>query len=52
MRLLTRPKPLDLGPFFETLAERGSPTVVRLSRPLDLAQDAGTEWTIPNSPSW
>ncbi|WP_370221263.1 class I adenylate-forming enzyme family protein [Kitasatospora sp. MAP12-22] len=45
--MLTRTKPLDLGPLFETLAERGSPTVVRLSRPLELAPEAGTEWTIP-----
>ncbi|GAA1964457.1 class I adenylate-forming enzyme family protein [Kitasatospora viridis] len=46
MRLL-RPRPLDLGPFFETLAERDSPTVVRLSRPLDLAPESGREWTVP-----
>ncbi|MFE9422647.1 class I adenylate-forming enzyme family protein [Kitasatospora sp. NPDC006697] len=46
MRLL-RPRPLDLGPLFDTLAERDSPTVVRLSRPLDLAPEAGCEWTVP-----
>ncbi|TQF04526.1 acyl--CoA ligase [Kitasatospora acidiphila] len=46
MRLL-RPRPLDFGPLMETLADRGSPTTVRLSRPLDLAPDAGCVWTIP-----
>ncbi|MCC9309451.1 acyl--CoA ligase [Kitasatospora sp. RB6PN24] len=46
MRLL-RPLPLDFGPYFETLADRGCPTTVRLSRPLDLAPDRGCVWTIP-----
>ncbi|GAA1248171.1 hypothetical protein GCM10009665_43840 [Kitasatospora nipponensis] len=47
VRLLPGPRPLDLGPLLETLAERGSPTVVRLSRPLDLEPERGTSWTIP-----
>ncbi|MFI9269715.1 class I adenylate-forming enzyme family protein [Kitasatospora sp. NPDC052896] len=47
MRLSRAPRPLDPGPLLETLAERGSPTVVRLSRPLDLAPEAGCTWTIP-----
>ncbi|MCX4747957.1 acyl--CoA ligase [Kitasatospora sp. NBC_01287] len=47
MRLLPGPRPLDLGPLFETLAERDSPTVVQLSRPLDLAAEHGERWTIP-----
>ncbi|MGF1428821.1 class I adenylate-forming enzyme family protein [Kitasatospora sp. LaBMicrA B282] len=47
MRLLPGPRPLDLGPLFETLAERGVPTVVRLSRPLDVAAERGERWTVP-----
>nr|WP_245984387.1 class I adenylate-forming enzyme family protein [Streptomyces tateyamensis] len=44
--MLTR-RPLDLGPFFETLADRGTTTAVRLSRPLDVAPEGGEEWTVP-----
>lgn len=40
-------KPLDPGIVFDALARRGSPTVVHLSRPLDLAPEAGTRWTVP-----
>ena len=39
-------KPLDPGTLFDTLAARGSRTLVRLSRPLDLAPDAGTCWDV------
>lgn|GEM_PF-1919708 len=48
---LTKPPataaPLDLGLVLDALAERGSPTVVHLSRPLDLAPEEGTGWSIP-----
>ncbi|MET9217523.1 class I adenylate-forming enzyme family protein [Streptomyces sp. NPDC003300] len=40
-------KPLDPGIVFDALARRGSPTVVHLSRPLDLAPEEGTRWTVP-----
>ncbi|WP_435129312.1 AMP-binding protein [Actinacidiphila sp. bgisy144] len=40
-------KPLDPGVVFDALARRGSPTVVHLSRPLDLAPEAGTRLDIP-----
>ncbi|KUO17271.1 class I adenylate-forming enzyme family protein [Streptomyces dysideae] len=33
-------KPLDPGPFFDVLADRGTGTLVHLSRPLDIATDA------------
>ncbi|MFE0458180.1 class I adenylate-forming enzyme family protein [Kitasatospora sp. NPDC058965] len=44
---LLRPRPLDLGPLFETLAERGSPTVLHANRPLEVAVEAGERWTVP-----
>lgn len=40
-------KPLHPGIVFDALARRRSPTVVHLSRPLDLAPDAGTRLTVP-----
>ena len=40
-------KPLDPGTVFDALAARGSRTVVHLSRPLDLAPEGGTRWTVP-----
>ena len=39
-------KPDDLGTLFDTLADRGSPTVVHLSRPFDIAPHAGTRHDI------
>ncbi|MEY9844233.1 class I adenylate-forming enzyme family protein [Streptacidiphilus sp. MAP5-3] len=40
-------KPLHPGVVFDALARRRSPTIVHLSRPLDLAPEAGTRWTVP-----
>jgi acyl-coenzyme A synthetase/AMP-(fatty) acid ligase len=40
-------KPLDPGVVLDALAARGSRTVVHLSRPLDLAPEGGTRWTVP-----
>jgi acyl-coenzyme A synthetase/AMP-(fatty) acid ligase len=37
-------KPLDLGTLFDTLAGRGSPTIVHLDRPLDVAPLGGTSY--------
>lgn len=36
-------KPIHLGTLFDDLVARGSTTAVRLSRPLDIAPEAGTE---------
>ncbi len=40
-------KPLHPGVVLDALARRGAATVVHLSRPLDLAPEGGTRWTIP-----
>ncbi|PPK64075.1 class I adenylate-forming enzyme family protein [Actinokineospora auranticolor] len=40
-------KPGDLGTLFDDLVERRTGTVVRLSRPLDVAPDFGTEYDVP-----
>ncbi|WP_433700330.1 class I adenylate-forming enzyme family protein [Nocardiopsis sp. CA-288880] len=40
-------KPLHLGTLFDDLAARGSTTAVRLSRPLDIAPEAGSELDVP-----
>ncbi|WP_042421430.1 class I adenylate-forming enzyme family protein [Streptacidiphilus anmyonensis] len=40
-------KPLDPGIVLDALARRGSPTVVHLSRPFDIAPEHGTRWTVP-----
>lgn len=40
-------KPIDIGTLFEVLAERGSPTVVHLSRPLDIVSDGRVAYDIP-----
>ncbi|MFF0393468.1 AMP-binding protein [Kitasatospora sp. NPDC004615] len=41
---VVRRLPLDLGPFFDTLASQRPSVDVRLGRPLDLAPDRGTCW--------
>ncbi|MFF9651189.1 AMP-binding protein [Streptomyces sp. NPDC014622] len=40
-------KPYDMGVLFDEAAERGHTTVVHLDRPLDLAPEDGTRWTVP-----
>ncbi|WP_018685772.1 class I adenylate-forming enzyme family protein [Actinokineospora enzanensis] len=40
-------KPHDLGTLFDELAERRTPTVIRLSRPLDVAPAFGTTYDVP-----
>lgn len=40
-------KPLDLGTLFETLADRGSRTVVHLDRPFDVAPYDGATYRMP-----
>ncbi|MGW5877545.1 class I adenylate-forming enzyme family protein [Nocardiopsis terrae] len=40
-------KPIHLGTLFDDLTTRGSTTAVRLSRPLDIAPEAGVELDVP-----
>ncbi|MEU2942378.1 class I adenylate-forming enzyme family protein [Nocardiopsis alba] len=42
-------RPLDLGTLFDDMAARGTSTVVHLSRPLDVAPEAGWELEIPEA---
>ena len=44
--VLFRPS-IELGTLFDELAERGHPTTVHLSRPLDVAPALGTTLTLP-----
>ncbi|MDT0328325.1 class I adenylate-forming enzyme family protein [Nocardiopsis lambiniae] len=41
-------KPIHLGTLFDDMAARGSTTAVRLSRPLDIAPEAGVELDVPS----
>ena len=40
-------KPHDMGVLFDEAADRGHATAVHLDRPLDLAPEGGTRWTVP-----
>lgn len=40
-------KPTDLGTLFDDLVDRGVRTLVELSRPLDIAPNHGTQYTVP-----
>lgn len=40
-------KPAGLATLFDALAEQGSPTAIRLSRPFDIAPGAGVRYRIP-----
>lgn len=44
-------KPIHLGTLFDDLTVRGSTTAVRLSRPLDIAPEAGVELDVPGARS-
>nr|WP_244320291.1 MULTISPECIES: class I adenylate-forming enzyme family protein [Streptomyces] len=40
-------RPHDMGTLFDEAAAGGARTVFRLDRPLDIAPDAGTRWSVP-----
>ncbi|MFF9704512.1 long-chain acyl-CoA synthetase, partial [Streptomyces griseofuscus] len=40
-------RPHDMGTLFDEAAAAGARTVFHLDRPLDIAPDAGTRWSVP-----